>query len=323
VSVVTADLEAPPVIASVEHQKELVGALAEAQSGTAWRNEPAGRKAAFAQRAGVRVAADADPEELDSALERVLANPDFLPGGWLTRGSAAGDTVALVDSPGRGTATGFLVSPWLLLTNHHVFPTAGIAGEATVKFRYQLEADGRLTDVREHGTDPERFYLSDAHLDYALVAVAPRPSDQGQDPGAVHGWTRMIGAVGKALLGQPVNIVQHPRGRLREIVVRNNLLLTLTDETLTYAADTESGSSGSPIFNDRWELLGLHRRSVEARDEAGVRTDINGRPVTAQTPEEQRNWVANEGTRTSAIVAHLRAQDLSEAQRLLAQDIGG
>lgn len=316
-------ITAPPVVASPARRAQLSDALAAARGGTAWRREPAARKAAFARRAGADLAPDAAPDTVDAALERLMANPDFLPGAWLHRGSAAGDTVAWIESPGRGTATGFLVTPWLLLTNHHVFPTADIAAEATLRFRYELEIDDQLTRMRSHRADPDRCYLAGKDLDYALVAVAPRPDDAGKPPGATYGHTPMIGAIGKALLGQPVNIVQHPLGRPREIVVRNNLLLTLTDQAMTYAADTESGSSGSPLFNDRWELLGLHRRAVEARNAAGGLIDINGRPVTRDTPEEHRNWVANEGVRASAIVADIRARDLSETQRPLVADIGG
>ena len=319
------EIAASPVAVSAWRRAELANALRAARGGTAWRREPVDRKAAFARRAGVDVSAAAGVEVVDTALERIMANPDFLPGSWLQRGSQATDAVALIERADRDTATGFLVTPWLLLTNRHVFPTADAAAGAVLRFRYQLDADSQLTRVREHDADPERCFLAGQAdgLDYALVAVAPRPGDGDKPPGRTCRPVPMIGSTGKALLGQPVNIVQHPRGRPREIVVRNNLLLTLTEHVLTYAADTESGSSGAPIFNDRWELIGLHRRAVEDRNDAGEPIDINGRPVTRATPEAQRSWVANEGIRTSAIVADLKARTLSEAQRLLVTDIGG
>jgi endonuclease G len=314
-------IEAPPVIVSETQRALLADALRAARGGTAWRRDTAARKAAFARRAGLDVA----PEAVDSALERVIGAGDFLPGSWLERGGAAADAVALIELASRETATGFLVTPWLLLTNRHVFPTPDAAAGAILRFRFQADTGSELSRVREHGTDPGRFHLAGRadDLDYALVAVAPRPGSGDQPPGDAYHVVPMIGAIGKALLGQPVNLVQHPRGRLRELAVRNNLLLTVTEHALTYAADTESGSSGAPVFNDRWELLALHRRSVEARNEAGEPVDLNGRPVTRTTPEAQRNWIANEGIRTSAIVADIRARDLSEAHRLLVADIGG
>lgn len=312
-----AGLDLPPGTLSPARGKELTEALAAARAGVAWRREPAARKAAFARRAGVEVPAG----ELDSALERVIASPDFLPGSWLAQALAAADAVALVDLPGRGTATGFLVTPWLLLTNQHVFPTAEIAAEGVLRFRYQSDREGRINRVRQHATDPARFFLADPALDYALVAVAPRAD--GRAPGEIFGFLPLISSVGKVLLGQPVNLVQHPRGRPRELVVRNSLVLALDDRLLHYTGDTDPGSSGSPLFNDRWEVVGLHHRAVEAHDDAGRPVDLDGRPVTADTPPDRRRWVANEGIRASVITTDILTRELSPAQRALTDGIGG
>jgi endonuclease G len=122
-----------------------------------------------------------------------------------------------------------------------------------------------------------------AELDLSLVAVAP--TADGEPPGKSFGHIVAPGPTGKVLLGQPVNILQHPDGRPREIAVRNNLLLSVDDDlTLTYGTDTERGSSGSPVLSDRWELVALHHSS---RTENGV--------------------VGNVGIRVSAIVGHVRA----------------
>jgi endonuclease G len=304
-------VEAPPVILSRTQHTALAQALKVAQQGTAWRHETPQRKAAYAQRAGVDLTADSAPEALDDALERILASPDLLPGIWLRRGTEVADAVTFIETS-RGNATGFLVSPWLLLTNEHVLPTADDAADAVLNFRYQRAADGRISQVRRYHLDPDRLFLAQRQLDYALVAVAPgaRQRPAGQN----HGFIPMIGATGKILLGQPVNIIQHPLGRPREVAIRNNRMLTLTDTTITYATDTDSGSSGSPVFNDRWELVALHHRGVESRDASGEAVDLRGNPVTSQTPEELRNWVANEGVRASAIVADIRLRTPTQAE---------
>ena len=53
--------------------------------------------------------------------------------------------------------------------------------------------------------------------------------------------------------------------------------------TLTYSTDTQPGSSGAPVLNDRWELVALHHSSR-----------------TTDT------IVGNVGIRMSAIVSHVR-----------------
>lgn len=51
----------------------------------------------------------------------------------------------------------------------------------------------------------------------------------------------------------------HPRGRSKRYGIRNNLVSGGTDTDLRYFTDTEFGSSGSPVCNDRWEVVALHR----------------------------------------------------------------
>ena len=67
------------------------------------------------------------------------------------------------------------------------------------------------------------------------------------------------------------------------------------------------------MLSDAWELVALHSRAESARDDQGRAIDIDGRPVTADTPESKRVWVANKGVRTSAIVADVRSRVLTPA----------
>jgi endonuclease G len=301
----------------------LARTLTAAQRGQAWRAEPLSRKIAYARRSGAVVPSDADHHIAEQALERVLATQDLLPGNWLSTGAAASEAVALIQTA-EGNATGFLVSSWLLLTNKHVLEDTAGAAQTVLSFRYQRDQRGRTSRVREHRLDPDRFFHTGSDLDYALVSL--EGPDQEQGPGHPYGFFPLIGATGKILLGQPVNIVQHPQGRPREIAIRNNQLLALDDTTLTYATDTDAGSSGSPVLNDRWELVALHRRSVEARNKDGQVIDISGALVTPDTPANQRSWVANEGIRASAIVRDLSSQTFTGSQQaLIAQllSVGG
>ena len=79
---------------------------------------------------------------------------------------------------------------------------------------------------------------------------------------------------------------------------------------LHYSADTEPGSSGSPVFNDEWEMVALHHSGVPARDASGRLLAIDGSPWTAAMGEHRLRWVANEGARVSRVVSHLHGQAL-------------
>jgi endonuclease G, mitochondrial len=71
-------------------------------------------------------------------------------------------------------------------------------------------------------------------------------------------------------LGEVANIVQHPDGRLKEVVLRENRLVARLDTVLHYVADTEPGSSGSPVFNNQWQAIALHHWGGPWRQKATI-----------------------------------------------------
>ena len=235
----------------------------------------------------------AAPPAVDVQLQRIMGSRDFLPCSWLLEGAKAADAVALLRR-GRGpVGTGFLVSPWLLLTNHHVLPTAQDAATSVAVFRYAADDDNRITHACELRMVPTRCFVTSPveDLDYTLVAVAPLAD--GRAPGEVFGSLPARATSVAPEAGEPVNIIQHPAGRPQEIAVRNNKVIDDDSaDYLSYETDSEPGSSGSPVLNDEWELVALHSRS-ETRTRDG------------QGPSAKSEWVANKGIRIAAIVADL------------------
>ncbi|MGB3402157.1 MAG: serine protease [Microcoleaceae cyanobacterium] len=66
----------------------------------------------------------------------------------------------------------------------------------------------------------------------------------------------------RAREGEPVNIIQHPKGRCKEVVVSSNWTLLLSDKYVIYEADADFSSSGSPVFNQQWQLVALHNGAI-------------------------------------------------------------
>jgi len=251
----------------------------------AWRTETVIRKRAYAKRHGLDITQLRTAEQLDVALEKVVGSRDFLPGRWIQHARAASEAVARVKRSDGECGTGFLVSPWLLMTNHHVLDSQAVAAGATVTFRYEEDDNDELQGTIRLNLQPERCFVTSPVDELDLTLVAVEPTADGMPPGSTFGQIPAQGMRGKVMLGEPVNIVQHPDGRPRQIAIRNNLLLSVDDAvSLTYSTDTEPGSSGAPVLSDRWELIALHHSS---RTTSGV--------------------VGNVGIRISAIVTHVRA----------------
>ena len=288
------------------------------------------------QRGRALTVADVDTQE------RIIGLDDLLPVGFLSRGLLAARSVARLHVELLGLyGTGFLVAPDMLMTNNHVLPQPNLAAATRVEFEL-FDATGRSIAPREVCLDPERFFFTHAALDVTVVAL--RDSADTRAATEDLGWHPMIAQEGKIRLGDPVNIIQHPGGRSKKVVVHNSNLLHIEnrekecaettdagaeddgsrrDPYLWYSSDTERGSSGAPVFNVRWEVVGVHRRSVPDTNKKGELIDADGDPIDAEAFRMNPDlavWIANEGTRTSRIVAALEKARFDRSQLAAMRD---
>jgi endonuclease G, mitochondrial len=104
----------------------------------------------------------------------------------------------------------------------------------------------------------------------------------GYTPGSKYGYIQLRPTISYPV-GLRLNVIQHPRGRKKEVVVQQNKLTDVHTNVIHYYSDTDYGSSGSPVFNNQWDLMALHH---------------------AREPSES----ANEGIRIDKIVADLRSE---------------
>ncbi len=101
--------------------------------------------------------------------------------------------------------------------------------------------------------------------------------------------------------GQRLNVVQHPKGRRKEIALQSNTVTNIFSNHVRYSTDTEPGSSGSPVLNNAWDLVALHH-AAGSKDSSG-------------------NWQDNQGVRVDKIAADIRSslQGSADGQAVLAE----
>lgn len=58
-------------------------------------------------------------------------------------------------------------------------------------------------------------------------------------------------------------VIGHPKGGPLQFSMQDNLMLDYEDPRIHYRTPTEGGSSGSPVFNQEWKLLGVHHKGDE------------------------------------------------------------
>jgi endonuclease G len=242
--------------------------------------------------------------------ERVLGTPDIMDIHYLELAIAVARGVARMRLA-RGFGTGFLVGPDLLMTNNHVLGSPQDAAMATAEFDYQDNSDGVRLPLQSFRLHPDRLFATNRELDVSIVAVNGL-SQQGALLGR-YPWVKLIATLGKAAPGEAINVIQHPKGGLKQISFRNNQVIEIPkgkNDFLYYTTDTEPGSSGSPCFNDQWEVVALHHSAVPRMKGKQV-LKKDGTPWRqGRDDPDDIDWIANEGIRVSAIVALLKALKL-------------
>jgi hypothetical protein len=206
--------------------------------------------------------------------------------------------IELPTNAGMIFGTGFLVGPDLILTNHHVMAPAIARGSSThaegltvdpaaviVRFDYKALADGTqinpgievrlatgwLVDFTPHSKIdlqglPKQGVPSADELDYALIRLADPigtlPLSGGDDPMAsnARGWIDLHQAPWPFGDHQSLFIIQHPRGAPMKLALDLQAVMTLNENgtRVRYQTGTEEGSSGSPCFNEFWDVVALH-----------------------------------------------------------------
>ncbi len=246
-------------------------------------------------------------------LERLLGANDLIDEFYLERALVAARPVmriTLRDAAGRerGWATGFMVSPSLMLTNWHVFQSVEESSNAVAEAHYVLDIAGNPALSYRFMVRGDRFYLADQGLDFALVAVDGVAQD-GRTTLPEFGYHRLIDEPNKILRGESITLIQHPGGERRQFAIRANELTDILDQFLWYQSDTAPGSSGAPAFNDSFQVVALHHAGAAKRDEQGryVLRDGSTVPSIDDVDDSRVVWVANEGLRISVLCAFLRA----------------
>lgn len=272
----------------------------------------------------LRSAPEREAEARHRTLERIIDETnDLQSASFLSLGARTVRTTARISTNNRlrlvPIGTGFLVSPRVLMTNNHVLSDPHAASRAVAELNYELDADSAQGTIASYRLDPDELFLTDAHLDYTVVALAL--SSDGRTAGDEFGWNRLMVQQGKIITGESLNVVGHPMGRLKEITIRNGTLQFQHDEFLQYTSDTEPGNSGSPIYNDQWEIVALHHAGVPSTDAERNWLKLDGSRWQPSDGDDAVHWVANEGARISVVLRHISEQPVDDPARGLLDEM--
>jgi hypothetical protein len=187
------------------------------------------------------------------SLERdsELHPPTFLKDGW-----ERAQAIVLIATASGDRGTGALVGDRLLLTAGHVLPSLDAARGAKAYFGYFADPppDASVS------LSPDEFFQTsgkDEH-DWTLVRLAGDPCK---------GRRSLALRKSEVAEGKHVNIIQHPGGG--RMMFASGKVVSAGLDKLQYTTSTLRGSSGAPVFDDQWNLVGIHRQG-DVSTNAGV-----------------------------------------------------
>jgi len=214
------------------------------------------------------LSASAFAERLESLKKKEKA--DWLPVNFMEKGLQAAQAVGRVDYQGDKIGTAFLVAPDLVLTNAHVVADIPVFEQGKVRFHV-----GKPTE-QVYYFAKQVAQSSIDQLDFALVQL--------QSP--VAGVQPVTLSTEGAWIDQPANILQYPgiAGGGMQVALRHNAIVHVDSTRIYYVTDTEGGSSGSPVFNDEWRVIALHRAGIVDDTQQPVKNANQGVPLTAIEP---------------------------------------
>jgi hypothetical protein len=194
--------------------------------------------------------------------------------------------VCRVDLKGKGEGTGFLVGANMVMTNYHVVKELAqenvAAEDFTCRFDYKVTQQGitinegmvvqvkellacspydHVADLRDGSQDADPKFL-----DYAVLLLDGEPGNEPigdvlPDPDTPpRGWIGLPDQAYDFAPQSPLFIVQHPAAAPMKLALDTEAVIGLNGNgtRVTYRTNTEPGSSGSPCFNQNWELVALH-----------------------------------------------------------------
>lgn len=217
----------------------------------------------------------------------------------------------------KGFATGFLAAPNILITNNHVFGKASEAQNCLVNFFYETnQKDHSINEGISFILKPDVFFYTCKELDFSLVYVDERPLS-GTNPLSSIQFLPLIETKGKVKLKSKLSIIQHPGGGVKKYAMDENVITGIDESsgTLFYSTDTQQGSSGSPCFNQFWEVAGLHYTSVPRTDSKGNWLTPKGQIWNEEMGDNEVDWIANAGKSISKIIEHLSNAPIENGQK--------
>lgn len=257
--------------------------------------------------------------------ERIIGENNLMGVSFLSDGLEMANTVCRIimqkQVEHKAIGTGFLIGFDLLMTNNHVIDDEDAAKSLHAEFEYEGSLEQAMKQSVCFELDPDRFFVTNSLLDYTIVAVKPQSINKPEKNISIYGYNELRPTNNKVIRGLPISIIQHPDGLPKMIGIRGSKVVKLNHHQVIYTTDTQRGSSGSPVTNDKWEVIALHRAGVPARNERGEIKLTKGGVYRGEQHKDFIKWIANEGVLIDKIMVHVYDKKMNPEQEKIKEKL--
>jgi hypothetical protein len=234
----------------------------------------------------------------DTHLERLIRDTSsFLDiATWLDKAGKLQVCVCRIEISTQGGrrvfGTGFLIAADLIMTNFHVMhPVVAVennnisyngprakATDVVCRFDYKVLASGATSEgsafklakewrVALSPNDPGTRPPTADELDFAIIRLAQPAGtlpvgNKPTAPGDLRGWIALPAADVRPDFTphSSLFIIQHPKAEPLKLALESDAIQSIDQgrTRVRYSTNTEPGSSGSPCFDQNWNLIALH-----------------------------------------------------------------
>ena len=202
----------------------------------------------------------------ESVLEKIHGSGDNLvPMSWVYKCIEASKSVCQVETSSGALGTGWMLKDGWMMTNFHVIQNKDVAANSRIIFDFEEDLHGNKRETIEYRLDPEGAIFSPIQkLDYAYIKV----KENASNPIANRGFLE-VDTFSDPQVDDRVAIIQHPKGEQKQVALTENKIISVDGNKLFYLTDTHRGSSGSPVLNKDWKVIGLHHAG-KTEEEGGM-----------------------------------------------------
>jgi len=183
--------------------------------------------------------------------QMIIDRDTILPFSFLLKSASISQNVGKIITLDGQISTGIIVKDNLLLTCNYCIPTYNAAKGGHFQINFMEDIDGTFNNGILLDINPDEFFYTSKEDDLTIVAV-------GSNDNLKNKFIPIKISSSPPVRGRYVNIIHHPGGE--PLKYSRGKVLESNQDHVYYDAPTRGGSGGAPVFNDFWELIGIHER---------------------------------------------------------------